>query len=138
MARLDDKEQVEANNWLVKAKSLQSRRGKRLDGFIDTSGGVTYADKACAWALHLCREAGVEMMLGDRVGELQEIVKTGSGPSRRVVGLRTVDEVEHQADVVVIACKHSSCDRTLRLQVVLGRLESYRRHQNSWRPQLDQ
>ena len=46
MKRLAEKEAKNpTSHWRTKVDSLKEFQGGRLDGFIDTSAGVTYADK---------------------------------------------------------------------------------------------
>ena len=46
MTRLAEKEAKDpTSHWRNKVDSLKQFQGGRLDGFIDTSAGVTYADK---------------------------------------------------------------------------------------------
>ena len=47
MKRLAKKEAEDpCSHWRTKVDALENFQGGRLDGFIDTSAGVTYADKA--------------------------------------------------------------------------------------------
>ena len=50
------------------------------------------------WALHLCKQAGVKFLLGDK-GAFGEFIKSGS----KVLGVRTKDGVEHRADKTIVA-----------------------------------
>ncbi|ORY24761.1 FAD dependent oxidoreductase [Naematelia encephala] len=92
--------------WVTRAHVLDNLRhqdGKVLDGFIDSSAGVTYADKSCAWARHLCEKAGVKFVLGPEKGKFDDFIVEGEGENKVVKGLKTVDGLEHSADVVIIA-----------------------------------
>ncbi|WVQ84745.1 hypothetical protein IAT38_006902 [Cryptococcus sp. DSM 104549] len=107
MARLAETEAADpSTNWVSKAKSLDKLKGGRLTGFLDTSAGVTYADKACTWARFLAEKQGVKFVLGPEKGKFDELLVGGGGEGegKKVVGLKTVDGVEHKADVVVVAC----------------------------------
>ena len=103
LRRLEDKEKVDQSNWPLKARQLYHAKGGTLDGFFDTSGGLTFADKSCAWALHLVRLAGVKTFLGPEIGKLDDLINEGAGTLKKIVGLRTVDGKEHKADLVIIA-----------------------------------
>nr|XP_031858637.1 uncharacterized protein CI109_006017 [Kwoniella shandongensis]KAA5525709.1 hypothetical protein CI109_006017 [Kwoniella shandongensis] len=105
MDRLWDLERRLPAHWEEKVYALKQAGGGGLDGFIDTSAGLTYADKSCAWARHLCEKAGVKFVLGPESGKLDDLLIDGKeGNDRKVVGLRTVDGKEYRADVVVVAC----------------------------------
>jgi sarcosine oxidase/L-pipecolate oxidase len=103
MDRLTEKERQTGERWCKKADTLSHVQEGRLNGFIDTSAGFTYADKACTWARHLAENAGVKFILGPEVGKLDELSVEHRGGKKRVRGLRTMDGKEHEADVVVVA-----------------------------------
>lgn len=96
---------MDKSNWPLKARQLYHAKNGRLNGFFDTSGGLTYADKACAWALHLAKKAGVKTFLGPQVGKLEDLIVEGTGETKKVRGVRTADGKEHKADVVIVAGK---------------------------------
>ena len=75
-----------------------------VHGFIDMDGGFTRADKACVYALHLCKEAGVEFLLGPEEGGFDALVTQGEGEGKKVVGVRTKDGKVHPGDKVIVAC----------------------------------
>ncbi|KAK4687540.1 hypothetical protein P7C73_g2584, partial [Tremellales sp. Uapishka_1] len=68
------------SNWQTKSKAFEHFEGGIHDGFLDTSAGVTYADK------------------------LDELIIESGGEDQVVKGLRTLDGKEHFADVVIVAC----------------------------------
>ncbi|KAL7421329.1 hypothetical protein Q5752_004214 [Cryptotrichosporon argae] len=103
MARLAAREARAGGNWARKLAPFRAYRAGTLDGFVDVSAGLTYADKACAWARHLCEKAGVKFVLGPQVGNFDGLVTAGEGEGRKVTALRTADGKEHKADVVVVA-----------------------------------
>lgn len=100
---MEEKDLEEGANWVLKAKQLYDAQGGNLNGIFDTSGGLTHADKACAWALHLVRQAGVKTVLGPEVGRLDDLIVEESNGKKKIVGLRTVDGKEHGADLVIVA-----------------------------------
>lgn len=106
MKRLAETERCEPGwNWASKTKLFSHVQQGRLNGYLDTSAGLTYADKACAWARHLCEIQSVKFILGSERGRLKSLVTTGSGEARKVVGITTEDGEKHKADVVVVACE---------------------------------
>ena len=106
MKRLAETERREpGGNWARKTKLFSHVQQGQLNGYLDTSAGFTYADKACVWARHLCERQGVKFVLGSERGRLKDLVTTGSGPAREVVGITTEDGEQHRADVVVVACE---------------------------------
>ncbi|RSH95300.1 hypothetical protein EHS25_000387 [Saitozyma podzolica] len=105
MKRLEEKEKADPETrWRTKIDAFRALEEGRLDGFIDTSAGFTYADKACAWARFLCEKEGVKFVLGPEVGKFADLLVDDTGEQRKVTGLRTADGKEHLADVVVVAC----------------------------------
>lgn len=108
MRRLNQKDGPETN-WSDKIKAFNGLNDGSLSAFLDTSAGLTYADKACIWARHLCVQAGVKFVLGPKEGRLDDLVyaPTTHVPKgeKKVVGIKTVDGKVHDADVVVVACE---------------------------------
>ncbi|WRT66060.1 uncharacterized protein IL334_003012 [Kwoniella shivajii] len=102
--RLWDKDAEDPSHWKDKIESLNKAGGGGLNGFIDTSAGFTYADKACVWVRHLAAKAGVRFVLGPEAGKFDQLLVEERECGKRVKGLRTADGKEHFADVVVIAC----------------------------------
>ncbi|KAK5630861.1 hypothetical protein RRF57_006576 [Xylaria bambusicola] len=66
---------------------------------LDSSAGFVVAYKACAWAQHLARKAGVEFILHPTKGRVVGV--DTSNPDKPVV--RTVDGVTHEGYLVVVA-----------------------------------
>jgi hypothetical protein len=104
MARLA-KSDGPATRWRTKLEAFEGVTDGSLTGYLDTSAGLTYADKACVWARHLCVKAGVRFILGPEKGKLQQLVIEHTPSGRRVTGITTVDGRRHAADVVVMACR---------------------------------
>jgi sarcosine oxidase/L-pipecolate oxidase len=75
-------------------------RGKKVVGVMDTSGGVTIADKACRFALHKARAHGAHFVFGSRAGGFDSLVYEDG----RVSGIRTRDGKTHGAKLVIMAC----------------------------------
>ncbi|KAJ5095638.1 hypothetical protein NUU61_004994 [Penicillium alfredii] len=90
--------------WEKKYHLFDKFRGGRTNGFLDAGSGVNLADKACVYARHLCEKAGVKFVLGQPQGELDQLIVSKSGSSKRVAGIRTRDGLSHLADLVVVAC----------------------------------
>ena len=63
------------------------------------TAGYALASKACAFALRLCRRAGVRTHLGPDFG-MKELVRRGN----RVTGIITQDGNSHSGDLVIVAC----------------------------------
>ncbi|WVQ67993.1 uncharacterized protein L199_006199 [Kwoniella botswanensis] len=103
MQRLWDKDAKEPSHWKEKVHALDKAGGGGLNGFIDTSAGFTYADKACAWARHLAEKEGVKFVLGPEIGKFDELLVEEGKVEKKIKGLRTADGKEHPADVVIVA-----------------------------------
>ncbi|KAH7126517.1 FAD dependent oxidoreductase [Dactylonectria estremocensis] len=74
---------------------------KNLLGVLDTTGGITLADKACRFALHKAKRLGVRFLLDTIAGK---VIATVRGPAGRIVGVRTSDGKIHQAVLTIMAC----------------------------------
>jgi sarcosine oxidase/L-pipecolate oxidase len=68
---------------------------------FDRTGGLTYADKACRFALHKARGYGAKFILDPVAGELKELLRGFNG---EVTGIRTADVKTHRAVMVILAC----------------------------------
>lgn len=104
MARLREKEQASGEQWGKRITALDALLKKGHDGYVDTSAGIVYADKACAWARHLCEQSRVKFVLGRECGKLDHLIVDYKGESKRVCGIQTADGKRHHADVVIVAC----------------------------------
>lgn len=74
---------------------------KKLLGVLDTTGGITMADKACRFALHKAKPLGVHLLL-DPVAE--KVTATVQGQANKIVGARTANGETHQAALTIMAC----------------------------------
>ncbi|KAH6873808.1 FAD dependent oxidoreductase [Thelonectria olida] len=74
---------------------------KKLLGVLDTTGGVTLADKACRFALYKAKRLGVRFILDPVAGK---VVSVTQGPTGKVVGVRTADGKIHHAVLTIVAC----------------------------------
>ncbi|KAL7421622.1 hypothetical protein Q5752_003391 [Cryptotrichosporon argae] len=92
------------SHWAAKLETFTGLLGGETNGFLDTEGGVTKADKACVYALHLAKQAGVTFILGPETGAFDALIVDGADASKRVLGVRTRDGVEHFADRTIVAC----------------------------------
>ena len=100
-----DLDAASSSTWLLKSHALRRASGGKLNGFLDISAGLTYANKACTWVRHLCERAGLKFVLGSICGKLDDLLVESTDQGRRVTGLRTADGVEHMADVLIVACE---------------------------------
>ncbi|KAM5386519.1 hypothetical protein ACJZ2D_000482 [Fusarium nematophilum] len=82
-------------------ESMMQPFSKPLLGVLDTTGGITLADKACRFALHKAKRLGVRFVLEPRAGN---VVSTIKGPDDKVIGIRTSDGKIHEAALTIIAC----------------------------------
>ena len=76
-------------------------RGRPYGGLLDTSGGLTRADKACLFALHKARLLGVRFVFGTK-GTFESFIFPESDPNE-VSGIRTADGVDHSAALTIVA-----------------------------------
>ncbi|KAH7168209.1 FAD dependent oxidoreductase-domain-containing protein [Fusarium sp. MPI-SDFR-AT-0072] len=74
---------------------------KKLLAVLDTTGGITLADKACRFALHKAKRLGVQFVLDQTAGKVISIVQDSAG---RASGISTVDGKTHQAALTIAAC----------------------------------
>lgn len=74
-------------------------KGKPYSGVLDTVGGLLYADKACLYALHKARAAGVTFVFG----QAGTFIRTLVDSKGNVTGIATGDGKQHKANLVVIA-----------------------------------
>ncbi|KAI6889730.1 nucleotide-binding domain-containing protein [Hortaea werneckii] len=79
-------------------------KGLSTVAVIDSTGGTAVADKACRFALHKARQLGVKFVMGPKTGALDSICYDVRGLKRRVVGIRTRDQVRHDAAMTILAC----------------------------------
>ncbi|KAK7408059.1 hypothetical protein QQX98_009774 [Neonectria punicea] len=89
---------------LAEKKGLYSNMqpfSKKVLGVLDSTGGITLADKACRFALHKAKRLGVRFVLGPTAGS---VVSTVYDPTSKVVGIRTADGEIHQAALTIVAC----------------------------------
>lgn len=76
-------------------------RNLSTDGIFDATAGYVLASRACAFALHLCRRAGVEFHFG--ASNALESIHCSSDKTR-VAGIITASDATHSADLVILAC----------------------------------
>lgn len=82
------------------------KRGKHLQGLLDTTGGMTLADKSCRWVLKKCMLKGKDKLstyFGDP-GTLTELLLeynelTGG---KKCVGIKTKDGTRHFCDHLIV------------------------------------
>ncbi|KAM0543473.1 hypothetical protein ACHAPJ_012271 [Fusarium lateritium] len=74
---------------------------KKLLAVLDTTGGVTLADKACRFAMHKAKRLGVQFILGHTSGKVISTIQDSTG---RMLGIATADGKTHQAALTILAC----------------------------------
>jgi sarcosine oxidase/L-pipecolate oxidase len=79
----------------------RKKRGKSNLGVLDSSGGVTIADKACRFALHKARRLGAKFVLDPVAGAFDFLITSSSG---KVQGVKTKDGKTHLAELTIMAC----------------------------------
>ncbi|KPM38583.1 hypothetical protein AK830_g8002 [Neonectria ditissima] len=89
--------------WVEKYHVIDKINGGNTNGFIDIQGGITIADKACAYAKFLCEKAGVKFVLGDPQGKLSSLIIESQGQEKRVAGINTCDGLRYFGDLVIVA-----------------------------------
>ncbi|KAI0438555.1 FAD dependent oxidoreductase [Xylaria telfairii] len=96
----DDIERAARTGWAHKIDvcGRQERFGVHK-AVLDSSAGFVVAYKACAWAQHLARKAGVEFILHPTKGKVVGIDTAADQKPR----LRTADGMAHDGDLVVVA-----------------------------------
>lgn len=91
---------------LAKSLGINLEPFKRQDpsrpnvALYDRTGGLTYADKACRFALHKARSYGAKFVLDPVAGEFKELLLQHND----VTGIRTADGNTHYAAMVILAC----------------------------------
>ncbi|KAK7716568.1 hypothetical protein SLS57_006596 [Botryosphaeria dothidea] len=80
-------------------------RGLPTDGMFDGTGGYVLASKACAWALHLCAQAGVKLRLGPQHKYSRHTTAISPTTGKEAVtGVVTADGTTHPASLLIVAC----------------------------------
>lgn len=74
---------------------------KKILGVLDTTGGITLADKACRFALHKAKCLGVRVILDPNAGKVVSTLQGGNG---KIIGVKTADGKEHRAYLTILAC----------------------------------
>lgn len=99
-------------------------KGLPTDGYLDLTAGYVLARRACAFALRLCQEAGVQTYLGPGCG-MKELVREGES----VKGIVTQDGGTHHADLSLwhaAAGRPVSCPRSNNWSTTAGSVFSFR------------
>lgn len=79
------------------------------EAVLDSTAGFVLCSKACSFALWKARRAGVKLLLGSNRGKFKNLIEKELPDGRRkAIGIRTTDDVDHQADLIVIAGKDLS------------------------------
>ncbi|KAL3291264.1 FAD dependent oxidoreductase [Colletotrichum asianum] len=73
---------------------------RNLLGVLDTTGGITLADKACRFALHKAKRLGVRLILDPTAGKVDSLME---GQGSDIIGVRTTDGKSHKAALTIIA-----------------------------------
>lgn len=74
-------------------------KGLPTDGVLDMTAGFVLASRSCAFALHLCRQLGLQTYFGSDHG-LKSILKQEG----KATGIVTNDGKHHAGDMIIIAC----------------------------------
>lgn len=80
-----------------------SSSGKSVDGVLDTTAGLAYADKSCRWVLHLIRKLNTHSQVKFHWGQSVKILTQAIGSTKKAVGVLTSDGVKHLAPLTVVA-----------------------------------
>lgn len=82
------------------------KRGKHLQGVLDTTGGMSLADKSCRWVLEKCLRTGkgkLTTYFGNE-GYFKELLleynKVTNG--KKCIGIKTMDEKLHFCDHLIV------------------------------------
>ncbi|KAJ4185839.1 hypothetical protein NW755_008291 [Fusarium falciforme] len=89
---------------LAKERGFAARMNpfsQKLLGVMDTTGGITLADKACRFALHKAKRLGVRFILDPVAGKVASLVQDGSV---KIEGVRTADGKTRRAALTIVAC----------------------------------
>ncbi|KAF9874438.1 hypothetical protein CkaCkLH20_08001 [Colletotrichum karsti] len=81
--------------------SMMQPFSKKLLGVLDSTGGITLADKACRFALHKAKRLGVRAILEPLAGKVVSLIET---PNSQISGIRTADGKSHEAALTIVAC----------------------------------
>lgn len=81
-------------------------RGKHLQGVLDTTGGMTLADKSCRWILKKCLDLGgkkLKVFFGQK-GTFKELLVeyNRSSSAKKCVGIKTLDDQLHFSDHLIV------------------------------------
>lgn len=79
----------------------RASRGRSYLGVLDTTGGMTLADKVCRFALHKAQKLGVRTVFGPETGKFADFTRGSDG---LIDGIRTHDGRQHPAAQVIMAC----------------------------------
>lgn len=82
------------------------QKGKNLQGVLDTTGGMTLADKSCRWVLEKCIAMGKDRLktfFGD-CGTFKELLLEFNSKTlkRKCVGIKTLDNEAHKCDHLIV------------------------------------
>lgn len=82
-------------------------KGIKLQGVLDTTGGIMIAEKCCRWVLELCRRVGgdrLHLHLGKLIGEVEHLLTTSGsgGEKKKCLGIKTKDGKCHFAPLTCI------------------------------------
>ncbi|GAV30050.1 hypothetical protein PMKS-003556 [Pichia membranifaciens] len=82
------------------------KRGKHLQGLLDTTGGMTLADKSCRWVLEKCMLKGKDKLstFFGEPGTFEELLleynKVTGG--KKCIGIKTADGTRHYCDHLIV------------------------------------
>ncbi|CZR52911.1 uncharacterized protein PAC_02788 [Phialocephala subalpina] len=97
-----DLRRAQKSGWAHKLDPFHRKeQGKPHIAVLDTTAGFVAAGRSCLWALHLCKLAGVKLVLAPQAGKLRRLL---SKPDGSIHGIETEDGKPHSADLVIVAC----------------------------------
>lgn len=112
-----DRQRAEVNGWIHKllafpvpsnssgSLSLEENfTDECFEAVLDSTAGFVLCSKACSFALWKARRAGVQFVLGPTIGKFKELIEKELPDGRKkVTGVRTANDLEHNADIIIIA-----------------------------------
>lgn len=77
--------------------------GKSISGVLDTTAGITIADKSCRWVLHLINKLNTNNQLKFHWGQSVKVLTTVESNQKKAIGIQTEDGIDYLAPLNVIA-----------------------------------
>ncbi|KAJ6785668.1 hypothetical protein PWT90_00961 [Aphanocladium album] len=102
----EDRKRAEAEGWDAKLLEFpipDSNDDRSYEAVLDSLGGFMRCSNACLYFHTLAASKGVKFIFGNEHGAVESIVEEAVGDEKRAVGVKTKDDVVHNADVVAVA-----------------------------------